>query len=84
MRLIQRHARGGRRKRAPPIEPTGIEDLVARLRSGLDHRIAVLDVGQRSHPVEQRPLVRVHDRIAAKLDERGMDVIRRDRGADPV
>ena len=85
MRLVQRHAGGGGGERAATIKSGGVEDRVARLRARLEDRVAMLDVGQRRHAVEQCALVRVGDGIAAEFDEFSVDVMRRrDRGADPV
>ena len=84
VRLIQRHAGGGGGEGPATVEAAGVQNLVAWPRSGLEDRVAVLDVRQRRHAVEQCPPVRVGDRVAAKLDEGGMDVMRRDGRADAV
>ena len=81
---IQRHARAGGWKVAAPIEPLAVEDVIARLRSWREERIAMLDVGQIGHAVEQRAAPRIGQRGAGEVHELGVDVILRNRGADPV
>ena len=44
----------------------------------------MLDVGQAHHAVEQRYRMLVRQRGTGEVDEFGVDVVRRNRGADPV
>ena len=84
VRLIQCHAGGGRRKRPAAIEAGGVQDLVAWPGSSLEDRVTVVDVRKRRHAVEQSPPVRVCNRVAAELDEGGVDIMRRDGRADAI
>ena len=70
VRLIQRHALGGGGESAAAVEAGGVEDLVARLRPGLEDGVAMLDVGQARHAVEQRALVPVRERCRGRTRRR--------------
>ena len=84
MRLIQPHTLGGGGEGAAAVEASGVEDLVARLRPRLEDGVAMLDVGQARHAVEQRALVPVRERVPAELDEGCVDVMGRDRCGNAV
>jgi hypothetical protein len=84
VRLIQPHALRGGGESATTVEAGGIENLVARLRPGLEDGVAMLDVSQAGHAVEQRAFVPVRERVAAELDEGGVDVVGRDRCGNAV
>jgi hypothetical protein len=81
---IQRHARARRRESAAQVEAVIVEYVIARLRSWREHREPMLDVGEVGHAVEQRTTSRIAKRSAREVDELGVDVVRRHRGADPV
>lgn len=82
--FVTRHACGRGWETTAAIERLAVKNVIARLRAGSEDGIAVLDVGQRDHAVEQRDGAFVHRRGAAEVDEFGMDVVRRHRGADAI
>ena len=82
--FVAGHAGCGAGEGAAAIECLAVENVIARLRAGGEDRVAVLDVGQSDHAVEQRGGAIIQCGGAAEIDEFGVDVVRRHRGADAI
>ena len=78
------HAIAGGGEAAAPVEALAVEEVIARLGARFEEREPMLDVGQAHHAIEQSDRMLVRQRGAGEVDEFRVDVVRRNRGADPV
>ena len=78
------HPVARRGEAAAAVKALAVEEAIPRLRPRCEERVTMPDVRQSHHAVEQRPRTLVRQGGAGEVDEFRVDVVRRNRGADPV
>ncbi len=82
--LIARHARMRAGESASLVKLPGVKKDVARLGTGFEKRVAMLDLRQCVHTPEQRAASFVGKRGKGEIDELSVYIVGRNGRADPV